>query len=261
MIKREPHVVPDRQHGEHGDGRQRRPQQRHDDAPVDRPLVGAVDARRLEHVVGHLVDEAGEDEHGDGQAHRHVHRDQAPVAVDQADALDHAHDVDGRQPDRDHQPGDEHEVDHRRRPAAPLGQRQPGHRADQQDDGDRDPGDDRGCCGTAWGSRPARSPCGTRRACPRWGQRAGDSKISCCGLNELISRIQTGPSTTNDHRVRIRYVRRAGLLIGWAFRSPRAEYSQIDAPAARMRNVTVAMAAPRPALGWPVGGSPEMPVR
>ena len=43
--------------------------------------------------------------------------------VEQADALDHLDDVDRREPDGNHQPGDEPEVEHRGRPTAPPAER------------------------------------------------------------------------------------------------------------------------------------------
>ena len=258
--QREPHVVPDRQHRQHGDGRDRRAEQRHDDAAIGRPFAGTVDARRLEHVVGDLIDEPGEDEHGDREAHRHVDRDQAPIAVDQADPFDHANDVDRGQADRDHQPGDEGEVDDRRRSATPLRQGDAGHRADDQHDRNREPGDDDAVAEQRDEAAAAdRGAVSVERPLARGAQRR---------LEDLLLRLERVDHEDPDrpeHDQRPQgedEVREAGrALHGRALRSLRDEYSQIDAPAARIRNVTVAIAAPRPALGCPVGGSPEMPVR
>ena len=76
-------VVPVRDEREHREGGDRRPGARHDDAPDDLELAHAVEARRVDDLVGIALEELAEQEDREHrQEERHHHRE---IGVEQAE--------------------------------------------------------------------------------------------------------------------------------------------------------------------------------
>ena len=209
---------------------------------------------------GQLLDERGQDEHGDRAGYRDVHGDEPPHLVEQPDALHHPDDIDRCEPDGNHQPGDEPEVQHRRGTTVPPARAHipPSIRSAGRSRS-RCPSRAR-CCGTRSRIRRGRARTGIRRACPCCGRLHGEAKISRCGLNELTTRIQIGPSTANDHAVRIRYVTAAGRHRP-CLRSARVDVQPDRRPGREDQERHRRDRCTEAGIGLSRRGSPEMPMR
>lgn len=130
-------VVPHEREHEDRERRERGPHERQHDAPVDRPLGRAFDARGLDQLERQLADEVAQEQRAEAGLERGVEQHERPHGVVQADA---EHDL----PHRNHQDLDRHEIagdeqaeQHEIAAEPVVRERMPGERRQQDRRGDR----------------------------------------------------------------------------------------------------------------------------
>ncbi len=87
-----------------------RPDERQRDVPVGLPGVAAVDARRLEQLLGQVLHERLQDDDGEGHAERGVGHDEAEIGVHPAERLEQDRQRQDERGHRNHQRRQDHRI-------------------------------------------------------------------------------------------------------------------------------------------------------
>ena len=136
-----PHeVVPGAEEAEDRERGDNRFQERHDHGREDAQLAGAVDARRLEQLVGDAARELAHEE--DAEDARHGRHDRAGVGVDQAQGLEHQEERQHRDLSRYHQGTEQKAKEGIAAAKAQLGEGIAGHEIEGHGDGGGRAGDE-----------------------------------------------------------------------------------------------------------------------
>src|SRR5208283_4676106 len=138
----EPEVVPDGHEVEDRYGGERRPHEVENDRAEYPPGSGAIHDGRFGELLWDAPDELKKGEQRYGHSAGHIHRDHAPVRVEQMEVSHHQEKVDAPDLDGDGQPGNEEEINPAGNPYPPPDASIGCQRTEQHDQEQRQNGDD-----------------------------------------------------------------------------------------------------------------------